>query len=84
MENASVASALAYLDIEALDFLVQRRERDVELFCGVGLIAVAALKFFDNDAAFNVFEDIEERGARIVFEQRILEAASGDVAGQEA
>src|SRR5580658_4628027 len=73
----------ADLDIQPLDFLVQRRERDAELFGGVGLVPVAALEFLDDDAALDDFENIEERGVGIVLEERILKAAARDVAGEQ-
>jgi hypothetical protein len=47
---------LANLDVQAFDFLIKRGERDVELLSGVGLIPIAALKFFNDDAALDVFE----------------------------
>src|ERR1700739_1474951 len=77
------AAAFADFYVQALDLLVQRRERDVELLGGVSLVPVAALQFFYDDAALDVFEDVEEGGIGIVFEERVLEAAASDVAGQE-
>jgi hypothetical protein len=50
------------LDIQALDFLVEGGERDAELLGSVGLVPVAALQLVDDDAALDVFEDVEERG----------------------
>jgi hypothetical protein len=55
-----LSAALADLDVEALDLLVEGGQRDVELLCGVGLIPIAALEFLDDDAALDVFEDVEE------------------------
>ena len=55
----------------------------MELLGGVGLVAVAALEFLDDDAALDVFEDVEEGGVGVVFEQGVLEAAAGDVAGEQ-
>src|SRR5271165_447078 len=78
-----LSALFAYLDVEALDFLVERGEWDAELLGGVGLVPVAALQFFDDDAALDIFEDVEERGVGVVFEKGILEAAAGDVAGQQ-
>ena len=48
------------------------------LFPDRGTISV-----FGGGAALNIFEDVEERGVGIVFEQRVLETASGDVAGKQ-
>src|ERR1039458_1526543 len=73
----------ADLDGEAFDLLVEGRERNAELLGSLSLVAVAALELFDDDAALDVFEDVEERGVGVVFEQCVLEAAPGDVAGQE-
>ena len=56
----------------------------MELFCGVGLVPVAAFEFLDDDAALDVFEDVEEAGVGVVFEQSVLEGAAGDVAGEQA
>jgi hypothetical protein len=78
------AALFADLDVEALDLLVERGERDAELLGGVGLVPVAALELLDDDAALDVFEDVEERGVGVVLEQRVLEAAAGDVAGQQS
>jgi hypothetical protein len=38
----------------------------------VGLVPVAALQRSRDDAALDVFEDVEERGIGGVFEQRVL------------
>ena len=78
-----VADALANFDVEALDLLVERGERDAELLGGVRLIPVAALEFFDDDAALDVFENVEERGVGVVLEKRILKAAAVDVAREQ-
>src|SRR5579863_7640476 len=71
------------LDIQPLDLLIQRGERNAELLGGVGLVPVAALQLINDDAANDVFEDVEERCVGIVLEQRVLEAAAGYVAGQK-
>ena len=73
----------ADFDVEALDLLVEGGERDAELLGGVGLVPVAALELFDDDAALDDFEDVEERGVGIVLEEGVLEAAAGDVAGEQ-
>ena len=51
------AAALADFDVQALDLLVEGRERNAELLGGVGLVPVATLQLLDDDAAFDVFED---------------------------
>ena len=76
----SLPALFADLDVEALDFLIEGAERDVELFGGVGLVPVAALELFDDDAALDVFEDVEEGRVGVVLEEGVLEAAAGDVA----
>jgi hypothetical protein len=53
-----IPSLFANLDIEPLDLLIQRRERNAELLGGISLVSVAALQFPDHDAALNVFEDL--------------------------
>src|SRR5580692_5000654 len=58
----SVTAFFADFYVQALDLLVERAERDVELLGGVGLVPVAAFEFLNDDAALDVFEDVEERG----------------------
>ena len=70
-----LSALLVNLDIEALDLLVEGGERDAELLGGVGLVSVAAIELFDDDAALDVFENVEERGVGGVFEQGVVEAA---------
>jgi len=67
-DRRSLTAFFADLDVEALDFLVEGAQRDVELLGGVGLVPVAALELFDDDAALDVFEDVEEGGVGVVFE----------------
>ena len=55
----------------------------MELLGRVGLIPVAALELLDNDAALDVLKDVEQRGVRIMLEERVLEAASRDVSRQQ-
>src|SRR5271157_5468787 len=76
-------SSFPNLDVQALDLLIQGGEGNVKLLGGVGLVPVAALQLFHDDAALDVFEDVEERRVGIVFQQRILEAAARDVAGEQ-
>src|ERR1035438_721478 len=79
----SVPAALPNLDVQALDLLVQRGERDAELLRGLGLVAVAALQFVDDDAALDVFHDVEERRVGAVLEQARRVAGTRQVAGEQ-
>jgi len=74
---------LPYFDVQPLDLLIQGGKRDVELLGRIGLVPVAALQFLNDDAPLDVFENVEQRSIGIVLEQRVLEAASGDVARQQ-
>src|SRR6266567_8966633 len=80
---ALLPSPFSNLDIQSLDLLVQRRERNMELLRGIRLIPVAALQLLDDDPPLDVFENVEQRRIRIVLQQRILEASSSDVSGQQ-
>src|SRR5579863_2923283 len=73
----------ADFNVQALDFLVQSGKRNAELFGRFGLIPVTALKLLDNDASLDDFENVKERGVRVVLEERVLEAAASNVAGKE-
>jgi hypothetical protein len=64
-----VAGAFADFDAEAFDFLVERGEGDAELLGGFGLVAVAAFELVDDDAALDVFHDVEEGGVGAVLEE---------------
>ena len=55
-----IVVALADFDVETLDFLVQRGERDVEALGGFCLVPGALLQHVGNDAAFAFFDDFEE------------------------
>jgi len=63
--------ALLGLDAEALDLLVKGREGYVKLLSRFCLVPVGALQLVSDDAALDVFENVEERGVGIVFEQGI-------------
>jgi hypothetical protein len=78
-----LSAALADLDVQSLDFLIEGGERDAKLFCGFRLIPITTFQFLNDDASFDHLEDIEERSVGIVFQQRILEAAAGNVPGQQ-
>src|SRR5437868_13342326 len=67
------------IDIQALDFLIQRGERDSKLFGGLGLVPVTFLEHIDNDVAFAVFHDVEQRGVSAMFEHGESRTPPGDV-----
>ena len=52
--------AAAGFDAEALDFLIERGERDLEALGGFGLVPVGALEHVYDDAALDFFENREE------------------------
>src|SRR6185437_7102615 len=79
----SLACALADFDIQALDLLVECGEGDPKLLGGFGLVPVAALQLFNDDAPLDNLENIEQRGIWIVLEQRVLKAAPRDVPGEQ-
>ena len=54
-----LSALFANLNVEAFDLLVEGGERDVELLGSVGLVTVTALELFNDDAALDVFEDVE-------------------------
>ncbi len=51
----------ADVDAQALDFLIERGERNHEALGGFGLVPSGALKHIDDDAAFDFVHDLEER-----------------------
>src|SRR5713101_6884303 len=89
-EGFVATAAAADIDAEALDFLVERGERDHEALGGFGLVPVGALEHVDDDAALDFVHDLEERrltavggGARAGFgrqrqEFRKLQAHAAD------
>jgi hypothetical protein len=64
-----VAGTFFYFDVEALDFLVESGERDLEVLGGFGLVPVAALKTVGDDAAFDLFHEVEEGGVGLMVEK---------------
>src|ERR1700749_5064292 len=60
---------LAYFDIQPLDLLIQSRQRNTELFGSLSLVPVATLQLVDDDAPFNVLEDVEEGRICIMLQQ---------------
>ena len=64
-----IAVALFDLDVEALDLLVQGGERDLEVLGGFGLVPVAALQAVGDDAALDLFHQVEEGRVGLMVEQ---------------
>jgi hypothetical protein len=54
------AAAPAYVDAQALDFLIERGERDHEAFGGFGLVPPGAFQHVDDDAALDLIHDLEQ------------------------
>src|SRR5215831_21213640 len=59
-----VPQLLFDLDIEALDFLIQGGERNVEALGGFCLIPTAFFEHVDNDVSLAFFHNIEKRSIR--------------------
>src|SRR5208282_4658019 len=59
--NRAVCAA-AGLDAEALDFLVEGRKRNLKTLGSFRLVPIRALEHVDDDAAFDFFQNFEERG----------------------
>jgi hypothetical protein len=51
-----------YVDVKALNLLIQCGKRYAQNFGGVGLAPVEALEMFDDGAALEIRHDLEERG----------------------
>src|SRR5580698_3376938 len=81
--NALIAVALLDLDVEALDFLIERAERDLEVLGGFGLVPVAALQAVGDDAPLNLFHDIKERGVGAMVEDRGGPGVAGELRRQQ-
>src|SRR5277367_2250047 len=60
------AAAAAYVNPQALDFLIQRGERDHKTLGGFRLIPAGALEHVHNDAAFDLIHDLKERRLRMI------------------
>ncbi len=56
----------AYVDSQALDFLIQGGERNQESFRGFGLVPSAAFQHVDDDAAFDLVHDLEQARFRVI------------------
>ena len=55
-----VATALLHFHVQPLDLLVQRRQRNLEVLRGLGLVPVAALQPVGDDAPLDLFHQVEE------------------------
>src|SRR5579859_6088163 len=73
---------LLHFDAQPLDLLVQRGERHLEFFRRLGLVTFAFLQHVGDDAALDVFHDLEERGVTAMVEHARA-AAAGDVVRQQ-
>src|SRR3979411_1105150 len=60
------AAAAAHVDAQALDFLIERGQRNHEALGGFGLIPTRALEHVDDDAALDFIHDREKRGLRMI------------------
>src|ERR1700733_6377176 len=78
-----VAYPLLDLYVEALDLLVQRGERNLEVFCGLSLIPVAALQPVGDDAPLNLFHQIEQRCVGLMVQQTRGVGAAGQLRRQQ-
>ena len=58
--NSLSPALLLDLNIQAADFLVQRRKRDVKMLRGFRLVPVAAFQHVGDDAPLDVFDNFEE------------------------
>ena len=52
--------ALAHIDIQALDLLVERRERNAQRLGGRGLAPIGRLQLFDNLTALVIRHDLKQ------------------------
>ena len=78
-----VAGALFDFDVEALDLLVEGGEGDFEVLGCFGLVPVAALEPVRDDAALDLFHQVEERGVGLVVEQAGGVGAAGQLRGEQ-
>src|SRR5260370_17299515 len=60
------ATTAAYIDAEALNFLIERGERDNEALGGFGLGPSSALEHLDYYPAPDLFHNFEKRASRVV------------------
>src|SRR5271156_7231686 len=78
-----VLHTLLDLDREPFDLLVERRKRNPELFRRIRLVPLAAFQLIDDDPPLDVFQNVEQRGVRIVLQQTGGVAAARQVAGEK-
>ena len=78
-----VSGSLLDLDVESLDLLVEGGEGDSEVFGGFGLVPVAALEAVGDDAALDLFHEVEEAGVGFVFEQAGGVGVAGELRGEK-
>src|SRR5580704_14710532 len=60
------AAAAAYVNPQALNFLIQRGERDHKTLGGFRLIPAGALEHIHNNAALDLVHDLKERRLRMI------------------
>src|SRR3984957_20500604 len=72
-----ITRPLLHLYVEPLDLLVQRRQRNFEVFGSLRLVPVTAFQAVRDDAAFNLFHHIEERGIGLMIQEACGVGASG-------
>ena len=78
-----VAGALFDLYVEALDLLIESAEGDLEELGGFCLVPVAAFQAVGDDAAFDVFHDVEEGGVGTLVQQGCGVGSAGELRGQQ-
>ncbi len=74
-----VAGAFFYFDVEALDLLVQSGQGDLEVLGGFCLVPVATFEAIRDNAALDLFHEVEEAGIGLVVEQAGRVGASGEL-----
>src|SRR4051794_37719382 len=78
-----LAALLLDLNVQPLDLLVQRGERDAEFLRRLSLVPVAFLQLADDDPALALFHDVKERSIRTGIDQLRHRRATGDVVRQQ-
>src|ERR1700680_3168781 len=71
------------IDVQARDFLVEGRQRDVETLGCVGLVPVTFFQHFDDDLPFAIFHDVEQRCVGATFEGGECGGSAGDLIGKK-
>src|SRR5690348_4791218 len=67
---------LADLDVEALDLLIERGERNVQTFGGFGLAPAEVFQTLENGTALEIVHDLEQR--RVGRERAAIAARNAD------